>query len=801
MNENGVWARVGKHRLNLSSCASSTIGKCLSRGKAIVEGGKVRVVHSGLNTSFWWDNWTNLGPIWFLIQGPFKREECNISVAEAANFQGGWYNLDISFVLPDFVMNCIKDVPVNPHTNQSDCLAWKGRKDGNFDLKSAYTLALRVGVETPHHLFYFCNPTRSVWQVVVSKFKAFDYSDFQSWIKENASSKLLSAGFKIPHGMLFAYIIWHIWIARNNKLFNDDKFSPRSIVHLALARAAEFTFLTPNAIAFKQNYGLFIGLKRAKELGIQLLEVECDCVSVVDLISCSNLVDAHPLAPLIYMCRCRLRDDSSFIEMILCSPIRLILVVLLIFLVLFVVRVILFKTGFIYTVKRLWRITEDYFHVHQFFKVPELNESMRENQLYKKVSLYLHSLPSIEDSDFTNLVTSAGKNQNDIVLCLDPKQTIIDHFLGARVFWFQETAQGKSESENRTFILKIRKADKRRILRPYFQHIHAVADEIEQQGKRDLKLFMNSGAGKGRWRSVPFTHPSTLDTLAMESDLKNKIKSDLESFLKAKQYYNRLGRVWKRSFLLYGPSGTGKSSFVAAMANFLGYDVYDIELYNLHGDSDMRLLLLETTPKSIVVIEDLDRFLMEKKPTGVSFSGILNFMDGILNSCCAEERIMVFTMTSKDRIDPNLLRPGRVDVHIHFPLCDFSSFKTLASSYLGVKDHKLFSQVEEIFQSGASLSPAEIGELMIANRNSPSRAIKSVINALQTDGDGRGSGMIGRRSDNDEELDGRGDGGSLCREGPHTVKDIRKLYGLFRLRSDSKSQSFDAAVVDPKAGR
>ncbi|KAF7839636.1 phosphatidylinositol-glycan biosynthesis class F protein [Senna tora] len=93
---------------------------------------------------------------------------------------------------------------------------------------------------------------------------------------------------------------------------------------------------------------------------------------------------------------------------------------------------------------------------------------MPENKLYKKVSLYLHSLPSIEDSALSNLVTSAGKNQNDIVLSLDPKQTIIDHFLGARVFWFQETTQGKSESENRTFILKIRKADKRRILRPYF---------------------------------------------------------------------------------------------------------------------------------------------------------------------------------------------------------------------------------------------------------------------------------------------------------------------------------------------
>ncbi|KAE7999319.1 hypothetical protein FH972_003763 [Carpinus fangiana] len=476
-----------------------------------------------------------------------------------------------------------------------------------------------------------------------------------------------------------------------------------------------------------------------------------------------------------------------------------------------IIRVLLFKTGLIYIVKKWWRWIEDCFHVNQFLKVPEYNESMQENQLYKKVSLYLNSLSTLEDSDFTNLVT--GKKPHEIVLCLDPNQTVEDNFLGAVVTW----TNGDNIEQNgfRSFVLKVRKADKRRILKPYLQHIHTVADEIEQRKQRDLKLYLNikrpdededrnphvlhrRGAGNVRWRSVPFTHPSTFDTIAMEDDLKNKVKSDLESFLKAKQYYHRLGRVWKRSFLLYGPSGTGKSSFVAAMANFLSYDVFDIDLSKVMNDSDLNFLLLQTTCKSIIVMEDLDRFLMEKS-TAVSLSGMLNFMDGILNSCCAEERIMVFTMNSKDHIDPALLRPGRIDVHIHFPLCDFLAFKTLANSYLGLKDHKLFSQVEEIFQSGSSLSPAEIGELMITNRNSPSRAIKSVITALQTDGDGRGVGKIGPRLGNSgprKSVEEAGEtGGVFCNETGHTVKEFRKLYGFLRLKTNkvSHSHSFDSA--------
>jgi chaperone BCS1 len=61
------------------------------------------------------------------------------------------------------------------------------------------------------------------------------------------------------------------------------------------------------------------------------------------------------------------------------------------------------------------------------------------------------------------------------------------------------------------------------------------------------------------WRSVPFTHPSTFETIAMEDDLKIKnVKFDLKSFLKAKQLYHQLGHIWNQSFLLYGSSGTGK---------------------------------------------------------------------------------------------------------------------------------------------------------------------------------------------------------------------------------------------------
>ncbi|KAI6695642.1 hypothetical protein NL676_023352 [Syzygium grande] len=66
----------------------------------------------------------------------------------------------------------------------------------------------------------------------------------------------------------------------------------------------------------------------------------------------------------------------------------------------------------------------------------------------------------------------------------------------------------------------------------------------------------------------------------------------------------------------------------------------------------------------------------------------------------------------RDHLDPALLRPGRMDLHIHMSYCSFGGFKTLASNYLGTQDHPLFEEVEEL-PKVVQATPAEIaGKLM-----------------------------------------------------------------------------------------
>lgn len=98
----------------------------------------------------------------------------------------------------------------------------------------------------------------------------------------------------------------------------------------------------------------------------------------------------------------------------------------------------------------------------------------------------------------------------------------------------------------------------------------------------------------------------TKTNFVYNAGLKKAIIEDLDRFLRRKEFYKKVGKVWKRGYLLYGPPGTGKSSLIAAMANYLKFDIFDLELANVKRDSDLKKLLLRTTNKSILVIEDID---------------------------------------------------------------------------------------------------------------------------------------------------------------------------------------------------
>lgn len=102
------------------------------------------------------------------------------------------------------------------------------------------------------------------------------------------------------------------------------------------------------------------------------------------------------------------------------------------------------------------------------------------------------------------------------------------------------------------------------------------------------------------------SHPATFDTLAMDLAMKKTMMEDLDLFVKRREFYREVGKAWKRGYLLYGPPGTGKSSLIAAMANYLKFDVYDLEMSSVTSNFELRRLLVSTANRCILVVEDID---------------------------------------------------------------------------------------------------------------------------------------------------------------------------------------------------
>ncbi|XP_062186710.1 uncharacterized protein LOC133890320 [Phragmites australis] len=100
---------------------------------------------------------------------------------------------------------------------------------------------------------------------------------------------------------------------------------------------------------------------------------------------------------------------------------------------------------------------------------------------------------------------------------------------------------------------------------------------------------------------------------------------------------------------------------------------------------------------------------------GITLSGLLNFIDGLW-STSGEERIIIFTTNYKDHLDPALLRPGRMDMHIYMGYCGWEAFKTLARNYFLVDDHALFPVIQELLME-LEVTPAEVLEMLLRSED------------------------------------------------------------------------------------
>ncbi|XP_005103770.1 mitochondrial chaperone BCS1 [Aplysia californica] len=193
------------------------------------------------------------------------------------------------------------------------------------------------------------------------------------------------------------------------------------------------------------------------------------------------------------------------------------------------------------------------------------------------------------------------------------------------------------------------------------------------------QTVMYSAVGP-EWRPMGYPRRKRpLNSVVLDCGISEKIRDDIQEFINNPKWYMDRGIPYRRGYLLYGPPGCGKSSYIMALAGAIDYSICVLNLSDKAMSDDRLSYLLTNAPEqSIILLEDVDaafvsRDLSSENPVAyqgmgrLTLSGLLNALDGVAST---EARILFMTTNYIDRLDKALIRPGRVDVK---ELIDYTS--------------------------------------------------------------------------------------------------------------------------------
>jgi hypothetical protein len=173
-------------------------------------------------------------------------------------------------------------------------------------------------------------------------------------------------------------------------------------------------------------------------------------------------------------------------------------------------------------------------------------------------------------------------------------------------------------------------------------------------------------ARDGSWSVTAWQHKRPLNSLVLAEGVLEEVLADLREFYRAGPWYAERGIPYRRGYLLHGPPGTGKTTMVVALAGELKLSVSVLSLSSrLMTDDALRALVDDLPSATLLLIEDIDCVFKEHRTTdvltGVTLSGLLNALDGVSSR---DGRVLFMTTNHPERLDPALIRPGRVDLKI-----------------------------------------------------------------------------------------------------------------------------------------
>lgn len=247
-------------------------------------------------------------------------------------------------------------------------------------------------------------------------------------------------------------------------------------------------------------------------------------------------------------------------------------------------------------------------------------------------------------------------------------------------------------------------------------------DNSEKKKHRDNRNYINIYVYEeySYWNLTCSQPKRSLDTIYIDDDSKKSIIKDIQKFIDDKELYEKFGIPYKRNYLFIGIPGTGKTSFVHAIASKFNLDIYTAKLST--KEKTLEYATKTIKKDSILLIEDIEHcFPSESDEKQISISDLLQLLDGIV----IKHRLMIFmTSNSVTRIPKVLLRPGRVDKILKFTFCTKDQIINIHSKFCPDENgEKFYNSVKHL-----SLTPVILQQFLF--RKSPEERTMSELEEL-----------------------------------------------------------------------